>query len=126
MKDFLIYALVIIVGVLATEFIHYQNHEDYYGKKPNGFKVSFERWFSKRWNNILIGMFFSAIFVTLVHSGVNNDALTNWALNKAGEGDLSLEVSGYTLTGIFAITVDFLGRKTGIIKPEKFPEDNNK
>jgi len=71
---------------------------------------------------MIIGFTFSAIFVTLIHSGVNNEEITQWALNKAGEGDLTLEVSGYTLTGIFSITVDWLGRKTGIIKPEKFEQ----
>ena len=120
MIELFIYAVVIFVGVIASEFIHYQNHEYYYGKKPNGFQRSFYRWFSKRWNNMIIGFTFSAIFVTLIHSGVNNDEITQWALNKAGEGDLTLEVSGYTLTGIFSITVDWLGRKTGIIKPETF------
>ena len=73
---------------------------------------------------MIIGFTFSAIFVTLIHSGVNNEEITQWALNKAGEGDLTLEVSGYTLTGVFSITVDNgrIGRKTGIIKPEKFEQ----
>ena len=122
MKELLIYSAIIIVGVLASEFIHYQNHENYYGKKPNGFKVSFFRWLDKRWNNILIGLFLSAIFVSLVNNGVNNSAITEWALNKVGEGDVGLQVSGYTLTGVFSILVDWIGRKTGIVKPEKFEQ----
>ena len=120
MKELLIYAVVIFVGVIASEFIHYQNHEYYYGKKPNGFKVSFNRWISKRWNNLIISFCLSAVFVSLVHNGVNNSAITEWALNKVGEGDVGLQVSGYTLTGVFSILVDWIGRKTGIVKPEKF------
>lgn len=108
---------------MISEFIHYQNHEDYYGKKPNGFKVSFFRWLDKRWNNVIIGVGLSFIFMTLVYSGVNNDSITSWALSKLGEGDATLEVSSYTLTGIFAALSDWIGRKTGIVKPEIFTDN---
>jgi hypothetical protein len=117
------YIAIIIVGVLISEFIHYQNNENYYGKKPNGFKRSFFRWLDKRWNNLIISAGLSFIFMTLVYNGVNSDSITEWALHKVGEGDASLDVSGVTLTGIFAALSDWVGRKTGIVKPEIFTDN---
>lgn len=117
------YIAIIIVGVMISEFIHYQNNEEYYAKKPNGFKRSFIRWFNRRWNNIIIGIGLSFIFMTLVYNGVNNESITEWALNKIGEGDATLDVSGVTLTGIFAALSDWIGRKTGMVKPEIFTDN---
>lgn len=117
------YIAIIIIGVMISEFIHYQNNESYYLRKPIRFKRSFFRWLNRRWNNIIIGVGLSFIFMTLVYNGVNNESITEWALNKVGEGDASLDVSGVTLTGIFAALSDWIGRKTGIVKPETFTDN---